>query len=85
MSGSEKRDYFALKVDFGLVVLSHSTVDGLSVALCCLSIAAPVPKIRLLKVRKYTRCNYEKMARNLSVIICKHGDSITILPGLKHR
>ena len=58
-----------LKVEFELVVLSHSTVDGLSVAHCCASIAAPVSEILLLKVRKYTQCNYEKMARNLSVII----------------
>ena len=69
MSGSEKRDHFALKADFGLVVLSHSTVDGLSVALSCASIAAPVPEICSLKVRKYARCNYEKIARNPSVTI----------------
>ena len=69
VSGSEKRDHFVLNVNFDLVVLSHSTVDGLSVALCCASIAAPVPKIRSLKVQKYARCNYEKAARNLSVII----------------
>ena len=43
MSGSEIRDHFTLKIDFELVVLSHSTVDG-SVALCCASIAAPVPR-----------------------------------------
>ena len=60
----------ALKyIDFELVVLSHSTVDGLSVALCCTSIAAPVPELRSLKVRKYARCNYEKTARNPSVFI----------------
>ena len=69
VSGSEKRDHFALNVDFKLVILSHSTVDGLSVAVCCTSIAAPVPKIRSLKVRKYAQCNYEKTARNPSVII----------------
>ena len=69
MSGSEKRDYFVLKVDFELVVLSHSTVEGLSVALCCASIAAPVPEIRSLKVRKYARFNYEKTARNPSVTL----------------
>ena len=69
MSRSEKRDHFALKFDFELVVLSHSTVDRLSVALCCASIAAPVPEIRSLKVRKYTRCNYEKTACHPSVII----------------
>ena len=69
MSGSEKRDHFALKVDFELVALSHSTVDGLSVALCCASTAAPIPEIRSLKVRKYARCNYEKMAHNPSIII----------------
>ena len=69
VSGSEKRDHFALKVDFELVVLSRSTDDRLSVALCCASIAALIPKIRLLKVRKYARCNYEKTARNPSVTI----------------
>ena len=69
MSGFEKRDHFALKIDFELVVLSHSTVDGVSVALCCASIAAPVPELRSLKVRKYARCNYEKTARNPSVFI----------------
>ena len=37
-------------VDFELVVLSGSTVDELFVALCCTSIAAPIPKIHLLKV-----------------------------------
>ena len=40
-----------LKVDFELVVLSHSTVDGLSVALCCASIAAPIPELRSFKVQ----------------------------------
>ena len=69
MSRSEKRDHFLLKVDFKLVALSHSTVDGLSVALRCASIAASVPKIRLLKVRKYAQCNYEKTARNPSITI----------------
>ena len=28
VSGAEKGDHFALKVDFELVVLRHSTVDG---------------------------------------------------------
>ena len=60
VSGSEKKDHFALKVDFELVVPGHSTVNGLSVALCCASIAAPVPEIRLLKVQKYAWCNYKK-------------------------
>ena len=69
MSRSEKRDHFVLMVDFELVVLSHSTVDGLSVALCCALIAASVPEICLLKVRKYTRCNYENTAHNLPLII----------------
>ena len=62
MSGFEKRDHFALKVDFELVVLSHSTVDGYSVALCCASIAVPVPEIRSLKVRIYAPFDFEKMA-----------------------
>ena len=33
VSRSDKREHFALKVNFELVELSHSTVDGLSVAL----------------------------------------------------
>ena len=86
MRGSEKRDHFALKVDFELVALSHSTIDGLSVALCCTSIAAPVPEIHSLEVPKYARCSYEKTACNPSGIIsvCKHmhGDGVTSLPGL---
>ena len=45
MSEFEKRDHFGLIVDFELVVLCKSTVDGLSVALCCASMAAPVPEI----------------------------------------
>ena len=51
VSGSEKGDHFALKVDYELVVRSHSTVDGLSVALCCASIAAPIPR--------YAQSNHE--------------------------
>ena len=39
--------------NFELVIQGGSTVDELFIALCCPSIAAPVPKIRLLKVRKY--------------------------------
>ena len=39
-----------LTVDFELVVLCISTVDGLSVALCYASMAAPVPKIYSLQV-----------------------------------
>ena len=70
MRRSEKRDHFTLKVDFELelVVPSHSG-NGLSVALCCASKAAPVPEIRSLKVQKYARCNYEKTACNPFVII----------------
>ena len=60
VSGFEKGDHFTLTIDFELVVLSHSSVDGVSVALCCASIAAPVPELCSLKVRKYARCNYEK-------------------------
>ena len=48
VSRSEKRDHFALKVDFELEALSHSIVDGLSVALSCASIAAPITEIRSL-------------------------------------
>ena len=69
VSGSEKRDHFALNVDLESVVLSHSTVDGLSVALHCTSIAVPVSEICSLKVQKYAWCNYEKTARNASVIV----------------
>ena len=43
-------------------MLGGSTVDALSVALCCASIAAPIPEIRSLKVRNTLDCNYEKMA-----------------------
>ena len=50
VNGFEKRDQFAQIADFELVVLCQSTVDGLSVALCCASIAAPVPEICSLKV-----------------------------------
>ena len=39
-----------LTVDFELVVLCKSTVDGLSVALCYTSMAAPVPEIYSLQV-----------------------------------
>ena len=56
VSGLEKRDHFVLIVDLELVVLCKSTTDGLSVALCCTSVAAPVPRICSLKVRKYARC-----------------------------
>ena len=49
VSGFEKGDHFALIINFELVVISHSTVDGLSVALCCASIATPVPELRSLK------------------------------------
>ena len=78
VSGFEKRDHFALKVNFKLVVQSHSTVDGLSVALCCTSIAAPVPELCSLKVRKYAWCKPSRFC------ICKHGDGVTSLLGLKH-
>ena len=69
VSGFEKRDHYALKIDFELVVLNHSTIDGVSVALRSASIAVPVPELRSLKLRKYARCNYEKTARNPSVFI----------------
>ena len=48
------------------IVLGGSTVDELSVALCCASIVAPVPEICLLK---YTWCDYEKAAHNAPGII----------------
>ena len=60
--------HFSLFVDFESVVLGGST-DELFVALCCASIAAPVPKIHLFKVRKYARCNYEKTAHNPFIIV----------------
>ena len=41
-----------LFVGFELVVLGGSTVDELSVVLCCALIVAPVPKISSLKVQK---------------------------------
>ena len=62
MGGFEKRAHFAHKIDFALVVLEQSTVDDLSVALCCASIAATVPKIRSLEVREYAKCDFEKTA-----------------------
>ena len=46
---SQKGLYLSLFVDFELVVLGRSTVDELFVALCCASIAAPIPKIHSLK------------------------------------
>ena len=84
MSGFEKRGHFALFVDFGLVVLGGSTVGGLSVALCLTLIAAPTPEICSLKVQKYARCDNEKQSRNY-VNICKYGNGVTILSGLKRR
>ena len=60
VSGFEKREHFALKVDFELVV---------SVALCCASIAALVPELRSLKVQKYARCNYEETAHSPPVTV----------------
>ena len=39
---------------FELVVLGGSTVDELFVALCCVSVAALIPKIHLRKVQEYT-------------------------------
>ena len=42
--------------NFELVVLGGSTVDELFVALCCISVAALIPKIHLRKVQKYTLC-----------------------------
>ena len=56
-----------LFVDFELALLGGSTVDDLFIALCCVSIAAPIPEIHSQK--KYARCNYDKMARNPYVII----------------
>ena len=41
----------SLFVNFELVVLGGSTVDELFIALRCASIAAPVPKIRLLMIK----------------------------------
>ena len=42
--GFEKRGYFLVKIDFQLVALKQSTVNDLSVALCCASKAAPIPE-----------------------------------------
>ena len=39
-----------LTVDFKLMVLCKSTVDGLSVAICYALMAAPVPEIYSLQV-----------------------------------
>ena len=64
-----RRDQFALIADFELVVLGGSTVDELFFALCCALIAAPITEICSLKACKYAWYNYEKTARNPSVII----------------
>ena len=62
MSRFEKRGHFAVKIDFELVALEQSTVNNLSVAFPCASIAASTPKIRLLEIRKYVQCDCEKTA-----------------------
>ena len=64
--GSEKRAHFAQFIDFELVALWQSTVNELSVALCCASIAAPVLEIRLLKLRKYAKRIIGKLALNIT-------------------
>ena len=51
VSGFDKRAHLSIFVDFELVVLGGSTVDELFIALCCSSIAAPIPEI--------TRSKYE--------------------------
>ena len=56
MSRFEKRDHFALIVDFEVVVLCKGIVDELSVALCFSSLAASVTEIHSLKVHNYTQC-----------------------------
>ena len=50
VSGFGKKAHLSLFVDFELAVLGGSTVDELFIALCCASIAAPVPEIHSLKV-----------------------------------
>ena len=62
VTGFGKRDHFALKVDFELATQWQSTVDKLSVAICCASIAAPVTEICLLKVSNYARRDVGKTA-----------------------
>ena len=46
------------------VLIAYFETIGLpySVALCCASIAAPVPEICSLKVHKYALCHFEKTA-----------------------
>ena len=56
VSRFEKRDYFALIVDFEVVVLCKGIVDELFVALCFASLAASVAEIHSLKVHNYTQC-----------------------------
>ena len=68
VSSFDKKAHLLLFVDFELAVLGGSTVDKLFIALCCASIAAPVPEIHTLKVRKYTRCNYEKRPVTLPLL-----------------
>ena len=69
MRGFDKRTNLSLFADCKLVVLCGSTVDELFVALCCTSVAAPVPEICSLEVRKYALCNYGKTTHIPSVII----------------
>ena len=69
VSGFDKGTHLSIFVDFELVVLGGSTVDELFVALCCASIAAPISEVCSLKVRTYACCNYEKTARNASIVI----------------
>ena len=50
MSGFEKTTHFARFIDFELVTLCESRVVGLSITLCCASIAASVPEIHFPKM-----------------------------------
>ena len=50
VSGFEKTTHFARFIDFELVTLCESRVVGLSITLCCASIAASVPEIHLPKM-----------------------------------
>ena len=64
------------------MVLGGSTVDELFVALSCTSIAAPVPEIRLLKVRTYAQSIMRNDPQPSRYYIHEHGDGVTILRGI---
>ena len=87
VSRFEKRGEFALNVNFGLVVLGGNTVDELSVALCYVSVAAPIPEIHSLNVQNTLGTIMRKWRITLLEVlyICQHGNGTFILPDLRCR